>query len=455
MGSASSGKVRYGTSSPAKQAPHERTLPAETAGFRTVRLGMCEDYPEQSSHPDEIRRDMRLLTQTGLRVLRISVAWGDVHPGQGHYRWAFLDEFIRIAVDEFALTLIPYVCYTPQWNAQEKARPDFWRCPPEDYEQFAVFMRELSSRYRGRIHSWELWNEPDNRDFWTGSMKELARLIEAGARGVRQGDPSARIVLGGIAWNIAYLAGLFRDHAIGQHVDVVNLHNYYETWVDEPAERIVDYINRASDVIAQYGNHQPLWMAEIGYSTFRRGSHVSDQCSAYFAYEHTPEYQANHLVRMMAAMLSTEKLHTIAWYELRELPPAASVIGDVNNRHLGLTGTDLTAKPALSAAAFIAQLTSAPHRCIDDQATLLRSVRSDSHVHCFERHDGSILIVAWLKTLVYGQRQQRANGQCPDERQETIELTLPLANPAQARIYDARAPSASSSPSSRTAASSA
>src|SRR5581483_11791450 len=123
---------------------------------------------------------------------------------------------------------IPYVCYTPRW-ASRSAGDDFWRQPPRDHARFAEFMKQIVARYRDQIHSWELWNEPDNPAYWLGSPEEYARLLEAGSRAAREADPHATIVLGGLAWNLEFLETLLADGRAMSNVDVVNLHNYYET----------------------------------------------------------------------------------------------------------------------------------------------------------------------------------------------------------------------------------
>jgi hypothetical protein len=58
-----------------------------------------------------------------------------------------------MAVDEFGIKLIPYVCYTPQWAATDDGA-DFWRSPPRDPEDFARFMTTNVGRYKHAIHSW-------------------------------------------------------------------------------------------------------------------------------------------------------------------------------------------------------------------------------------------------------------------------------------------------------------
>ena len=140
-------------------APSRENPPA----LRHVPLGLCEDYPEESRSLDEVRRDFGVLRAAGVDVLRVSMGWDELEPKRDSYEFAFWDAVIDMA-REFRVRLIPYVAYTPEWNS-DGSPTEFWKTPPRDVREFGELMGLLARRYRGRIHSWELWNEPDNRDY--------------------------------------------------------------------------------------------------------------------------------------------------------------------------------------------------------------------------------------------------------------------------------------------------
>jgi hypothetical protein len=82
-----------------------------------------------------------------------------------------------MAVAEYELRLIPYVCYTPAWASAEPESKTVWTTPPKDPAAFGRFVGELVARYRSRIHSREIWNEPDIVEFWTGTTTQFAALL--------------------------------------------------------------------------------------------------------------------------------------------------------------------------------------------------------------------------------------------------------------------------------------
>ncbi|HLV22175.1 MAG TPA: beta-galactosidase [Polyangiaceae bacterium] len=369
---------------------------------RQVPIGLCEDYPPESTTPATLSQDLRLVRKLGARVLRVSFGWDDLEPERGRYDWSSSDQMVALA-EQYGVELIPYVCYTPAWAATDPG-PDFWRSPPRDENAFAEFMSALASRYRGRIASWELWNEPDNQEYWTGSAEQYARLAIAGADAVRRADPEARVVSGGIAGELDFLREAFAVPGFAQAVDVVNLHSYAETWWDHAIETIPAYVQAAAEILETSGEGEPLWMAEVGYSSFRRGRHVSEWYEAEFDYEHTPAFQAVALVRIVTLLLSSAPIELVAWYELKDLPPTGEVIGDVNNRHLGLLWPDRRPKPALAAFAFV-------QRLFDGPFTVRRAVAAgpEVQIHAFERGDGRLIVVAWLPTVQQPRKRSSAS----------------------------------------------
>ena len=245
------------------------------------------------------------------------------------------------------------------------------------------------------------------------------------------------VVFGGIAHDLDFLERVMVEHDGGRHVDVVNIHNYYETWEPRAVEEITRYVNRAADIIAKCGQGQPLWMAEVGYSSHRRGSKVSDFCRAHYDYEHTRMYQAVQLVKTLTLLLSTEQLSLIAWYEIKDLPPATEVIGDQNHRHLGIRGVNYEMKPAGLALGFFDRLFGRKSRCIDDAVEVQTFRGERPEVHAFSLADGGSVVVAWLRTDGAAVEAGEGGGVVVDERRTDFEVWLPGRLAGQVMQYDA------------------
>jgi len=420
---------------PRKTIYDQLLRPPKTALYH-VPVGTCEDYPEETTTPELIHNDMEMLKRAHINLLRISFGWDGIEEVAGKYDWLFWDDYVRTAVDDYGITLVPYICYTPRWNSTGDST-NYWNHTPKDYEAFGRFVYALVSRYKDRIKSWELWNEPDIREYWSGTAGDLARLTKIGAEAVKRADPNAIVVLAGLAGHVDFTKALFRDYGISKYVDVVNCHSYYETWNGDPLETVVPYVNTLYDIVQRYGNHQSLWMAEVGYSTFRKpDGYVSDSYTCTYDYEHTPAFQAIALWRTLTLLLSTNKMAAITWYELKDLPPGENVIGDVNNRNLGVDYVGWKPKPAEGALKFFNAFFSSKSICIDDQVRVTRLLGSESEVHVFRMEDGSVAVVGWLKTEVRGKTFEQTPGSLKDTRVENIDLTIPGAKGTTATRYD-------------------
>jgi len=378
-------------------------VPAPTTGARAaapwsvVPIGLCEDYPEETRSMDEVRRDIALMASAGVGVLRVSIGWDGIEPTRGHYDLEFWDSFFA-AMGAAGIRVIPYIAYTPRW-ASTGTGDDYWRYPPADLEAFGATVGMLARRYQGRVTSWEIWNEPDNRDYWRGSVAQFAALLRAGARAVRAADPAAQVVFGGVAGHPAFVAEVMARPELAdaaQIIDVINAHAYFETWNPEPIESLPGYVQAFAPVLA--GGARSLWLAEMGYSNLRQGAVVSGDVHARADYEHTLAFQAVALVRTVTLALSRPEVSLLAWYEMKDPPAGAPMIGDDNNRHLGVAFSDWRPKPALAALALVQRLFGHGFRRLDQAVRAPRAPGSRAEVHAFLTPDGEAVVIAWVPT---------------------------------------------------------
>ncbi|MGE5861677.1 MAG: hypothetical protein ACM34J_14025 [Ignavibacteria bacterium] len=413
------------------------TTPISTE-FYHMPVGLCEDYPEETTTMQIIRNDFEFLKKYGIKFLRISFGWDAIEEVEGKYKWLFWDDYVNMAVNEYGITLIPYICYVPRWNSTgANDSIFFWNYPPKDYEAYGDFVKALVTRYKDKIKTWEVWNEPDIWIYWQGSKKDFAKFIKIAAEAIEEADPEAEVVFPGIAYDANFLLEMFRDYKLSEHFDIVNMHNYYETWHRHPIESIVQYVNEVHDVVWRYGNNQAIWMAEVGYSTFRKGARVSDSYSAYYQYEHTPEYQAKQLFKTLTLVASTGNVDAVAWYEVKDLPPSENVIGDNdNNRYLGVAYPDHRPKPAAQSLQFFNTLFSGKYKSINDLVEVDRVLASESEVQSFETEEGNVMLVSWLKTMIPGRNGNQKDGMAKDERSETISIKIPLDLKGKAVSYE-------------------
>jgi hypothetical protein len=105
----------------------------------------------------------------------------------------------------------------------------FW--PPKTPDQIAAFIRYVNwmvNHFRGRIHYYALWNEPDI-GYWNpwGNPEEYGRLLAAFAPAVHQTDPQAKVIYGGQADPTSDWAKLALDTCqCASQIDIFAYHTY-------------------------------------------------------------------------------------------------------------------------------------------------------------------------------------------------------------------------------------
>jgi polysaccharide biosynthesis protein PslG len=300
----------------------------------------------------------------GASIIRTDLAWDDIQPtSPDKYEW---DRFDRVAeaARSRGLTLLPVLAYTPSWARPAGCRSD--KCAPADSDRFADFAAAAARRYAsGGVVAWEIWNEPNTAGFWKPAVDPAAYtdLLQKASRAIRRVDPSAVILLGGLAavdtdgGDIAQTEFLSRVCALGGNsvISGVAYHPYtypYLASVSRSGPSPWGGIDRDPDslrsVLTKYGTPGlPIWLTEYGAPTNGPGA-ASDGTPA------TVSAATTHVTESQQARIATDVLRTAAedrnigaliWYSDRDLSDDAST----NLNFYGLRRSDGSAKPAFSA----------------------------------------------------------------------------------------------------------
>lgn len=74
--------------------------------------------------------------------------------------------------------------------------------PPKDYEMWAKVVSAIVGHYNKELGvdlRYEIWNEPDLTEFWTGTAEDYLKLYKYSVLGAKRADINARVG-GGVAW---------------------------------------------------------------------------------------------------------------------------------------------------------------------------------------------------------------------------------------------------------------
>jgi hypothetical protein len=218
------------------------------------------------------------LAALGSSWIRLDLFWSDVEPRQrGARRWARFDATIKRA-HRHGMKILLVVQATPRWAAV-RSDPT---APPTRVADYAAFLGRAVRRYKGVVNTWEIWNEPNLPDFWTGTQRQYARLLIAANTAIKRADPTATVLSGGLApqepstgpRGVASWLESFYNYGAGRSFDVLALHLYprgTQSVVSDPAtpwsQTEPSRSNVRSIMAANGDGKKRIWATEWGYSS--------------------------------------------------------------------------------------------------------------------------------------------------------------------------------------------
>ncbi|NJN66368.1 MAG: hypothetical protein HC884_06465 [Chloroflexaceae bacterium] len=368
------------SSSPSPSVPSSQTEPGLLPFFG------AETNPGKITDSVILSRAQEL----GIGWVRLnSVSWRDVQPDEGTppdaWNWDRLQTFEQElqAVEQAGLVPMVIADDFPDWATIHPGVPCA-ALETEYFDDYARFLGEVVTRYRGRVSYWELGNEVDvdpsllDRDLqdlfgcW-GDISDpyyggrhYGEMLKFVAPVIRSANPDAHIITGGLLLDRAstnipgrgtpekFLEGVLEAGA-AESFDIVAFHSY--PWYDWQRGRLTDSdltdyrwealggmtIGKARflrDTMARYGADKPLVLNEASLLVW--GSGTDDALQA----------QADHIVRVLARARSVN-IQAYCWYTLHDSSWWLS----------GLLHSDRTPKPVYTAyQQFIAHIgaTTAP-----------------------------------------------------------------------------------------------
>lgn len=218
-----------------------------------------------------------LMHDLGLTWLKGFVDWARVEPEPGRYEWRDVEITVREA-ERVEAKLLLRVHNTPAWARPPGSPPN---TPPEDPADVARFVRALGARYRGRVQAYEFWNEPNLAFEWGGRWPEpvrYAELVRAVGSALREVDPEAALVVGGLAvtgegsegavGDLDYARAFYAAGVAGSF-DAFGLHPYgFGRPPDTPPEQGLG-LRRAEEhreLMVEAGvDRVPIWFTELGW----------------------------------------------------------------------------------------------------------------------------------------------------------------------------------------------
>lgn len=209
-----------------------------------------------------------------LRLWDNGTAWSQIELEPGVYKWDNLEGILENAQSKGMTDILMVLGTTPEWNAKVVG-PDDYPQPgaasaPKDLDAWDAWVTEVATRYKGRITSYQIWNEANLKNFWAGTPEEMAELTKRAYDIIKAIDPAALVVSASPSTRLtasfdkffpAYLKALA---AKDWPIDVVGIHTYPSADGDPAARGLL--LEAVQDALAAAGaGDLPLWDTELNY----------------------------------------------------------------------------------------------------------------------------------------------------------------------------------------------
>jgi hypothetical protein len=250
------------------------------------------------------------------------VAWPHLEPRPGEWRFETLDRYVALA-DHGRVELLLPLGLSPSWVSARPTEPSGYRpgyaAEPRDIGEWRRYVRQIAARYKGRVPAYEVWNEPNLKSFYTGSVDTMVQLSREAFVAIKSIDPAAVVVspsptegASGVAWLDEYLR-----RGGGEWADVIGYHFYVAP--DAP-EAMVSLIERVQAVMRRYGVAKPLWNTETGWPIESRQRSVEPRGEGLYSRVLSDREAAGYLARahILGWVAGVSSFYWYAWdnYEM-------------------------------------------------------------------------------------------------------------------------------------------
>ena len=196
------------------------------------------------------------------------VAWPNLEPEKGQWKFATLDKYVTMANLAKVDVLLP-LGLSPAWASARPNEPSSYKpgnaAEPLNMDDWRNYVRIVATRYKGRVHAYELWNEVNLKGFYSGSPEKLVQMARIAYETLKEIDPDVIVVspsVTGEGRNTAWLDNYLAKGG-GQYADVIGYHFYVPR---KTPEAMLPVIRQVQQIMRNHGQgNKPLWNTETGW----------------------------------------------------------------------------------------------------------------------------------------------------------------------------------------------
>lgn len=176
-----------------------------------------------------------------------------------------LDEVMALA-QQYNLRVVGDLDTIPWWISDcqtPTSLTGMTLCGTDDLGDYGSMISQIVAHADPVIRNWEIWNEPDDSQYFTGTPQQYAQMLRTAHDAIKAIDPQANVLLGGMSGTgaMGWLAQAFATPRAdaSSAFEIANIHERGQ--LDGLAGDVAAW----KKFFASYGFNGPLWVTEHGY----------------------------------------------------------------------------------------------------------------------------------------------------------------------------------------------
>ena len=213
-----------------------------------------------------------------IRLWDCQTEWARIEKQRGAYDFSLLDSLVNAAGKRSIMLVLGH---PPAWAA--KGGPDglqaSWMTPgsnrpPASMDDFKKYVNAVVTRYKGKIDCYQVWNEPADKRFYSGSWNDLGTIVKTAYKEIKRIDPFAKVISPPLqprrqaGWSVKGAAIIKALNDAGLPFDIWSCHIYPQQ--GEGLDGFKRDCVLVKDAIS--GTKKPLWITESNYNLGGQGN---------------------------------------------------------------------------------------------------------------------------------------------------------------------------------------
>jgi polysaccharide biosynthesis protein PslG len=225
--------------------------------------------------PTAYRDDAVAIRNIGATWVRVVIPWNKLEWVRGQYDWTAADRAIDAAAANGLNILVLIEGPAPPWAQAPGTDITANGNPPADPATFGTITRVIAERYKDRVDTWEIWNEPNVPEYFVPvDTKRYATLLRQAYMNIHAVQPDANVLSGGVSSALngiesADFVQQLYDQGADAFFDAVAVHPYTFPYgiTEDPAGRGAAVLNIHNIMSARGQSDKKIWITEFGQAT--------------------------------------------------------------------------------------------------------------------------------------------------------------------------------------------